>query len=255
MTKETISPKARKIVDQYLSLPIGTGPSCPYFNNRRKKARGALRVLVGKGSPREIAEECEIQAVQSRVKASSLPIDKLKKFLVEKNLGVDCSGFAYHVLNAMSHEITGKSLRKHLFIQRNGFFGPLISRIRPAENVNVLGLSHAKNSEVVNAMDARPGDIIVFLGTGKEKTYNHILVVSSVERGEKGVTLTYAHSYAWPSDGEYGHGVREGTISLSGDDILNGTWIENGETGKNNYTRESAQDAEHVSVRRMKFLA
>lgn len=243
------------MIDQYMALPIGSKPSCPYFNNKRQKARGSLRVIIGKGTPKEIAEECEIQAIQSRVDISSLSGEKLKEFLVKKNLGVDCSGFAYHVLNALSHELTGKSLRKHLFIHRNGFFGGLISRMRPAENVNVLAFADARNSYAVNAKEAKPGDIVVFLGTGKEKTYNHILVITAVENGEKETIITYAHSYAWPSDGEYGHGVREGTISIADDDILKGKWREQGQTGRDNYTFESALDAEQVFVRRMKFIA
>ena len=255
---ETISPAARLIIDSYLALPVGAKPSCPYFNNRRRMMRGGLRVMKGKGSPEEIAEECQILAIQNRVDVNSLSTDKLKEFMMDHDLGVDCSGFAYHVLGAHALEKKGASLASKVKSLRKGFIGSLIARLRPAENIGVAAFAHDKNGFEIKPAEARPGDIITFIGTGRDKNYNHILVIVSVDRSSDSkddTRITYAHSYAWPSDGSSDHGVREGEIMIHGDDLLGGTWKEKGRIGEENHTLQMAKSAKKTSVRRLKVLA
>jgi hypothetical protein len=252
ITQEKISEKARAMIDAYLALPLGAKPNCPYFNNRRHKARASLRVAIGKGTPQEIAEECGIDAKLARVKIAELSTDKLKEFLIASDLGIDCSGFAYHVLNAFSQEKKGKSIQSYVKPLRAGFVGSLIGKLRPAENIGVATFAHEKNSFPIKISEIQPGDVVVFIGTGKDKTYNHILVVAAVDRTNGDTRISYAHSYAWPSDGTTGHGVREGEILVHGEDLLGGTWKENGMTGGDNYTFESARNAKEVSARRLR---
>ncbi len=253
-TTEKIGPKARAMIDLYLALPVGTKPSCPYFNNKRRRSRSKLRALVGKGSPAEIAEEAAIEAKFARLDIAAMATDKLKEFLVDQDLGIDCSGFAYHVLNSHSQETRGRSIQSFVKSARSGMFGPLLARLRPAENLGVSSFAHEKNSSAIRASEARPGDVVTFIGTGRDGMYNHILVVTGIERTADGDTrLSYAHSYAWPSDGVFGHGVREGDILVHGDDLLGGTWKEKGVTGSENYTYESARNAKSVSVRRLRY--
>lgn len=254
--------KARAVIDGYLALPLGGKPSCPYFNNRRRKARAQIRALVGKGTPAEIAEEAIIKALHERVDINTLSTNKLKEFLVGMDLGIDCSGFAYHVLNALSQERTGKSIQSFVRSNRKGFVGRLIARLRPAENTGADSFADPRNSVEVTASEAKPGDIITFMGTGRDGLYNHIVVITGVERTVDGdIRLSYAHSYAWPSDGTSGHGVREGDILVrcakdgTSDraDLLAGTWKEKGVIGLENHTYESAQQAKELSIRRLKF--
>ncbi|HEU0081162.1 MAG TPA: hypothetical protein VFQ72_04060 [Candidatus Paceibacterota bacterium] len=251
--------KARAMVDSYLALPLGTKPSCPYFNNRRRRSRSQLRVLRGKGSPAEIAEEAAIEALHARVDANALSTDKLKEFIVSRDLGVDCSGFAYHVLNALCQEKRGKSIQSFMKSNRAGFVGSLVARLRPAENLGVSSFANERNSSPILASQALPGDVVTLIGTGRDGQYNHILVITGVERLESDTRLSYAHSYAWPSDGLYGHGVREGDILVHGPgdaaDLLAGTWKEQGKVGADNYTHESAKAAKEVSIRRLGFNA
>ncbi len=152
---DKLSGKARAVIDQYLALPVGGKPSCPYFNNRRKRARGSLRTLIGKGSPYEIAEECEILSKLSRVKIADLSTDKLKEFLVESDLGVDCSGFAYHVLNSFCNEKTGKNIQSYVKSIRPGFVGGLLARLRPAENIGVSSFRAEKNSSPIKVTETQ----------------------------------------------------------------------------------------------------
>ena len=252
VTPDTIEASARAVIDRYLSLPVGTKPSCPYFNNRRRGGKSGLRVLVGKGTPEDIAEDAEICALKKRISINSLSTDKLKEFLVSEDLGVDCSGFAFHVLTAALAERRGKSLASKIHTNRKGFLGKIIARLRPAENVGVATFSSERNSAPIGASEAKAGDFVSIMGTGPEKTYNHILVLTSVERTEGGTRLSYAHSYAWPSDGRYDHGVREGDIIVHGDNLLGGTWKEKGEIGPTNHTHQTALDAREVTVRRLR---
>lgn len=247
------------MIDLYLALPIGAKPSCPYFNNRRRRSKSQLRVLRGKGSPAEIVEEAEILAKYARVDIASLSTDKLKDFLIAEDLGVDCSGFAYHVLDALAQEKTNRGIKSFIRTNRRGFVGRLIARLRPAENMGVSTFASEANSSAVTASRARPGDIIAIIGTGKDRTYNHMMIVTGVERsaGPDGTTdtrLSYAHSYAWPSDGTTDHGIREGDILVHGDDLEGSTWKEKGVTGPDNYTYESARNAKGISIRRLNFL-
>ncbi len=265
--RQKISGNACAMIDAYLSLPFGTRPNCPYFNNRRQKIRGSLRVVKGKGTPTEIAEECAIDAKFARVKIVDLSADKLKEFLIANDLGIDCSGFAYHVLNALCKERTGKNVQDFVKPLRTGFIGGLLGHLRPAENIGVIAFAHEKNSTAIKISEAKPGDVIVFIGTGNDKTYNHILVITAVEYMDKldrnndtdknstceSIRISYAHSYAWPSDGIWGHGVRKGEILIHNDNLLDATWKEKGVTGNENYTFESAKNAREISIRRIKF--
>lgn len=247
----TIGKKSQEVLETYLGLP--------YFNNRRKKVRGGLRVSKGKGTPAEIAEEAEIQAMQSRVDIKSMPKDLYKKFLVEHDLGVDCSGFAYHLIDAITSENGLGHLKNHLVFPNGNFIRHILTRLRPAENAGVSVFRDDKNSSPINPRESQPGDIIIFMGTGKDKTYNHILVIIGVDKTGDNTVISYAHSYAWPSDGLYNHGVRTGEILLKNtdttNDILGAEWIEQGATGELNYTYHSARNATEVTVRRLNGFA
>lgn len=248
----TLSPEAQKIIEQYLSLPLGLGCQTPYYNNKRKKIRAGLRALIGKGRPEEIAEEAEMFSIRERIGIKKMASDDLKKFLVDHNLGIDCSGLAYHVLEAESIARTGKKLRGTV-TPWNGFKRRLVHLFRPSENSGVSTFSHSQNSVAVSEADVRAGDFISIIGTGPEKKYNHMVVVESVELSEDTKKITYVHSYMWPEDGIYGHGVRRGTIVIKNNGpVISGIWTEKEKTGKDNYTFFSAKNAKDISLRRLR---
>ena len=218
-----LSKEAHGVIESYLRLPIGAGAVTPYFNNRRAKIRAGLRALIGKGSPKEIADEARIIALREKVDVKSLDSATLKRFLVDKGLGIDCSGFAYHVLDAESRVRNSKPLKSYLALKLSPLRS-LLARLRTAEQVSVAVLARDDNSSPVRAKDAQPGDIVTLLNP----EYNHVLVIESSEKTDKNIVLRYVHSYAWPHEGVYGHGVRRGTITLAGDDIMRGIWDESG---------------------------
>lgn len=249
-----LSPETQKVIEKYLSLPLGAGCSTPYFNNRRKKIRGGLRALVGKGAPEEIAEEAEMFSIKDRAGVKKMESEALKKFLVDHNLGIDCSGFAYHVLDA---EIRARNKGNIRTAVRpwSGFRRRIKHTLRPAENTGVSTFSHSQNSIAVSEDDIDAGDFISLIGTGSEKKYNHMLVVESVETSGEMKEIHYIHSYMWPEDGLYDHGVRRGTISIKNNSpLIEGVWTEKEKTSKDNYTFVSAQSAKDISIRRLRVF-
>jgi len=78
------------------------------------KARGALRAHSGKGSPKDIFDEVQSITIKAHTDLSSISNESLKKLLTDNNLGIDCSGFAYYILNAESEEQGKGKIDKHI---------------------------------------------------------------------------------------------------------------------------------------------
>lgn len=250
--ESTLSKEAQKIIALYKNIPVGQGCACPYFNNRRAKIIGGLRAYVGKGSPKDIQEEAEIVSYKERVSLKDAPSESVKKFLIDHGFGIDCSGFAYHVLDAELKSTKKRSLSSVIKV-KGSFFKKLKAKFRPAENTGVATFALGENSMLIEQKDIRAGDFIIFLNTGKEKDYNHIVVIESTNINEQGFIINYVHSFTWPRDGKYGHGVRSGKIILANKNtpILQGEWIENNLSGSENYTFQNAVGAKSVSIRRL----
>ena len=246
-----LSLKAQKLIDNYLSLPFPgvEGARCPYFNNAKLHARGQLRVLIGKGTPQEIVEEAKIISIQYRAglfdhdghcclhgehgekpsiaspesgaAVTEAGADELRKFLIDHNLGVDCSGFATHILRAHFLETKGVDITKKFIKNISApWWRKIIMRLRPMESLGVRsGYANDKNTEKLKNDYAKlqPGDVVVMLETGpafvptglrrgEARKRNHILIITDCD-GQK---IKYVHARAWSSEGQYGHGETPG---------------------------------------------
>ena len=131
----SLSPQALKVVSAYRSLPFEgvTGVSVPYFNNKRTGNRGGFRAHKGKGSPEELVEETLIYAKQKNISLHTLSSEKIKQFMVEHKLGIDCSGFAFYILDAEAR-VRNTKLARLLSFTRKSFLRRLIARFRTVEN-------------------------------------------------------------------------------------------------------------------------
>ena len=205
-------------MDQYLDLPIpGVSIKCPYYNNKRLSVRNGLRVLIGKGSPGEIAEEVTLCALKEKVELAMLSMDTKSQFLIDHNIGIDCSGLVYHVLDAEAKARGKGSLGSFLkfpfsrgLLARMGRF----LRRRYAENTDVKTFAHEDNSHPVKWSDIRAGDILIKTYTGGgDGERNHILLVTKTD----GNQVWVAQSVAKPKDGRLGHGVRDELLEERGD--------------------------------------
>lgn len=249
--KPSILPKAAQdIIAHYQALKFGKhAVVCPYYNNKRTQVRAALRVLVGKGTPTDIEEEATLIALREKIDISTLTNEELTAFLVDHHLGADCSGFAFHVLNAATH---GK-LKKTITPFTKNPLRKLLAKLRTVENVNVKVLADDRNSKAIDLADVQAGDIISMIGTGKNNDLDHVLVIAEVSNN----ILHYVHSLQWKADGKYNHGIKTGSITIKDEtkDLLKQTWEEAGETTKTkNETLWRASTAKRLELRRIHIL-
>lgn len=247
----TLSSEALQVIAEYLILPFpGRAVNAPYFNNQRNKVRAALRVLVGKGTPAEIVEEAHIISLRDKLDLSALSDAELKKFLVEQNLGVDCSALAYYILQAETHARGLGSLRKKIiFPSATTIFRKIIARLRPAENTDVTTLASDHNSRTVTLAEIAPGDMIILWRTGLEHKLNHVLIVHEVA----GQQIFYTHTLRWSKEGKYDHGVRQGMITITDPNapLVVQQWTEKKCVSADNETWQHAQWAEKIEIRRL----
>lgn len=239
MNTQTLSPEALSVINQYLHFQFGSAVcSVPYYNNKVRGARGGLRAYTGKGSPKDIFDEIETVILKNRLDPKTLSDDSLKKLLADSNIGIDCSGLAYHILKTESQSRNLPSLNgKISFINAKGIFGKIRTFINPAGNCDVSTLADETNSKMVHLKDARPGDFITMISSNKDKERNHILIIHQVDNIDSITTkIHYTHAVAYPEDGIYGTGIKQGSVEITNLDapITEQRWLENGFEGPAN---------------------
>jgi hypothetical protein len=260
-----LSPVAENLIEKYFNLPFPgvTGVRCPYYINRRG-ARTQLRVLVGKGLPDEIVEESKIISIQYELglfdkngRCDERGAELIRKFLVDQNIGIECSGFVSHILRAHYLETKKFDITKKLNICPSGkFIRKLICKLRPIENMNVSIFADNSNSSIINTEQSgydqvQAGDYIIIMETGPLQKRNHIILI----RGVENKIINYVHARAWSSEGKYGHGVTEGKIRIinNNKNLLEQEWIENEKINDQNETYLEAKQAKILELRRLKF--
>lgn len=255
-----LSKNAQDIINNYLHLPIPNhNIMCPYYNNRRTNIRAGLRALIGKGTPTDIADEAAIIALREEDDIKKMDDAGLKEFLVRNKLGVDCSGFYYHVLDAELRARGLGHIREHLkfpFIKNP--FRKLLTIFRPAEHAGARTLSHGKNAVEINMNEIVPGDMIMMINTGVNHNFNHMLLVHEIkEEKNQPKIIYYTHSFTWSSDGQFGHGIKQGQIKITDPDknILEQLWTEKEKTGNDNETYHHAELARELKIKRLRILA
>jgi hypothetical protein len=233
MVTKTLSQNSLALIDDYVKFTFaGATCSIPYFNNKTTKSRAGLRALIGKGRPEEIRDELEIIIKKQKVDEANLDSQSLKKILVDNNLGIECSGFAFHILEAESQSRGLGSLTKNInFINCKGFIGQMRCMLRPVENCDVSTFANNKNSSIIPLSQIRPGDIITMTKEHEDAMRNHILIIKEVcYESDLPVSFKYAHAVAYPEDGLYGSQIRQGQVKIvdQNKDLTEQIWQEEG---------------------------
>ena len=262
MNTKLISKPALDTIDQYLHFKVGTAKcAVPYFNNKNKRQRAGLRAAIGKGSPKEIFDEVEIVGMKEKISTETWTDVLLKKFMCDSDIGIDCSGLVFYVLSSENKTRGNGSLDRHLAFPNRSLFRSLAAKFRPVENADVLTFANEKNSIPVDLKDIQPGDFItmtIIKENRAEKTLserNHIIIIHQVDYQNFTPTIIhYTHSIAWPDDGQYGHGVRQGTIEVlePTKEITEQKWIEKEKMGTENPTYLRAKISK-TEIRRLKW--
>ncbi|MDB5239087.1 MAG: hypothetical protein JWO00_422 [Candidatus Parcubacteria bacterium] len=246
-----------ELINAYLHFKVGAAVcSVPYFNNKTLRSRGALNALVGKGSPKEILDEAETLVFKNHIKLDAFADESLKKILVDNNIGIDCSALAFYVLDTESQAQDRGPLKKHLeFIHAHGIKGFVASRSHPCRLTDVETFASDLNSRPVELHEVAVADMITMMDGSDTGERNHILVIHQIDSTDGVPTkLHYSHAVAYPEDGLYGSGVKQGVIEISkpGEPLLSQRWIENGLEGADNRIFARAQRSK-TQLRRLKW--
>jgi hypothetical protein len=234
---DRLSPLAIEVIDAYQHLKIGAAEaSVPYFNNKTTRARMTFRVYIGKGSPQDVHEELQTVMIKHHIAKDAATSDMLKKMLVDENIGIDCSAYAYYILDAESrYRGLGHINRRLKFIRSNGPIGKMRAYLRPAENCDVRTLLNEMNSRPIALTDAKPGDFISMTDGPEGPERDHILVITSAQKTEADMMkIDYTHAVAYPEDGRFNTGIKFGAIEVASPDkpITEQAWTESGSAEK-----------------------
>lgn len=220
---------ALEVIHHYQKLEAAPGVfvRCPYYRSPGTgERRWGLVVFSGKGSPQDIEEELRMVERLEGVQFVSMSEDKIVSVMRKRRLGVDCSGFLTHVLDAW----TMQEHRRHIwsFLKPQfGFFNAVYWLFRPLTHMSVRVFASPRNAiELSSFQDVRPGDLMAFFGE-----IDHIAVVTHTyyDRGTL-KRFDYAHSTL-----ENGTGfVKEGSVECVSDvsDLSLCRWREEPDTGR-----------------------
>lgn len=110
-TKQIIetSQALQKVYLDYFNLTLGNRKiPCPYWINNPKRLK--FGPGGGKSLPEEIVILAQQKAIQDKVDLAKLSEKEIINFLKKNHLGIDCSGFAFWLLDALDQEKGGNGI-------------------------------------------------------------------------------------------------------------------------------------------------
>jgi hypothetical protein len=251
--------KVIDFIDEYFNLPLGGKKvRCPYhINAKRHKQRMGLRVLIGKGTPREIVQESLIYEKLRGVDFQSMSKTEIREFMVKRHIGVDCSGLAVHVLNKWLNTIGKKSFWKYIKFPKIGLYRKIAIKLRPVENIPANLLTGDLNTyKISNYNNVKPGDLIRSKIPKRRKNLKdiyHVMLITEVikEMGEVS-KFKYVNSVRGYEDK---HGVRYGEVIVKDSErsLQYQEWTDSYK-GKNWTFDEILSDPEYAQIRRFRFV-
>lgn len=169
-----------KAYNQYL-LPLGGKKvPAPYrinipFQPDRKIDKNII-YLGGKSPAKRLTEDTILAAKEQNFDLEKSSVEEIQKFMQENMLGIDCSGFTYHLLDFLLRKIKKGGMEKIGFPK--------------ASQTDVEKLTSREFAEKLeNIRDGQPGDIIR-LGSKSADLIQHCIIILETSWG----MATYAHS-------------------------------------------------------------
>ncbi len=165
----------------YFSLEIIPGKKVriPYWRNRITH-RGLCRIqgsFGGKGAPSQIKRATIDRAKKSGIDINKLTSVQIRKFMTQKRIGLDCSGFVFQVLDFLFPGFW-QGLKRAFGKSSN-----------PIRRFNSDALTSKENTILIKKVeDIKVGDLIPISWQGKK--VDHVLVVVEINKKE----IVYAHS-------------------------------------------------------------
>ncbi len=247
-----INEAAKTLINRYNSLQLG-GKSvvCPYFINIHK-ARD-LRVMLGKGTPDEIEMEAKMWAKLKGANFEEMSTTQIRQFLMDRGIGIDCSGFVVHVLDAWFKAKQGKSIFRSLKPYGTSLRRKIAYWLRPAENMGAENITNAENCTEVGIAKVKPGDLI--RSKWKRKNSHHVLLVHEVIKDENDnvKVIKYVNSTEQYGDN---NGIRFAEIIIKDQSkpLHQQQWNDDDENGVNHTLEGYMFNLEDNGIRRLKCL-
>lgn len=155
-------------------LPLGgKRVPTPYRRNEIGSLQKISPEFQGKSSPEVLRETTERLAKEQGFDLNKASVEEIRNFMMKNKLGIDCSGFAYRVLNQLAEKTKKKPLTSFGF--------PHVGR------ANVAKLTDPKFTKEISLQEIKPGDLLKMNSAGD---ILHCLVITKRE----GNVVKYIHS-------------------------------------------------------------
>ncbi len=232
---------------KYVECKIfGKQISIPYMINQ--KDRYCSPIGKGKAPIEEIIREFEMKVREDNLNVEKFNPNEIRELMKKMGLGIDCSGYAYHLLDAFVKMRTSKDLS--LFLLRfPGFLGNIDKMLfngKRYEKISAAILTSDINTiSVDHVADIQIGDLIKMTHQGWEG--KHVLIVADVTPSY----ILYTHSSEYVET----NGVHFGKIVIrdKSEDLSKQEWLEMTLNGKN-YGKDAFRVDSGDTVRRLKCL-
>ncbi|MBU1088751.1 C40 family peptidase [Patescibacteria group bacterium] len=173
-------------IEKYLNIP--------YSKNKLKNGKIILEVPYGaKGTWQQIQKITNQIAKEKKLDLKNLNNKQLYNFQKKHKIGIDCSGFCYHLLNKIYQLNFKKNIKAKLIGTNNKKGVRRLSANLLTNSINATKISNYNNIQT--------GDLIRF-----DKGVHVIFIIE-----KKGDTIYYVHS----SNKTKTRGVHHGTIKIT----------------------------------------
>ncbi|HEX9804435.1 MAG TPA: hypothetical protein VGA67_02040 [Candidatus Dojkabacteria bacterium] len=253
MNTEYLSQDAQDVIKAYTELNLGLKKvKAPYYMNLRGQ-KGGLRVMIGKGTPDEIEQEVKVWSQVKGFDIEKADEGKIREFMVNMDIGIDCSGFSVYVLNAELKAMGLKSIWNYLQFDNNSILARIKRIVRPIESIGANMLTNENNCiEITDFNDIKPSDLI--RAKGKQKNASHVAIVTEVTRDADGNTKSfkYAHSHRYY---EEENGLRIGKVEITdpAKELKEQKWIDD-KDGRNYMLEDLLVEYEDNGLRRLNIF-
>jgi hypothetical protein len=242
---------AKSAIESYQKLELGGNQvECPYYMNIKRHKD--LRSMVGKGTAEEIVMESKIWEKLKGISFDKMSEAEIRQFLIERGLGIDCSAFVVHVLDAWFRSVKKKHIWSCLKIHSPSFLHKIAYKLKPVEKLGADVLTSEINCERIELNDVKPGDLV--RSKWKRRNAHHVLIVSKVEK-ENGVLKRIEYVESTPFYGDK-NGVLFGEIEItdSSKPLQDQNWLTKDENGVNFTYEGFLEQVEDNGLRRLRCM-
>ena len=241
----------RDMANEYTNFTVaGRHIKIPYVMSSR---RWDFWRTSGKSTPEKLNEELIAYAQRYSFDLNAAKEYDVYQFMREHGIGIDCSGLAYHLLDAFVRALHGIPLSQYL-VRFPGILGQLEKNLlafKRSRRINAATLVSPLNAvSVESTKDIRIGDLIF-----SEHIRDHVLVVTDlfISQHKKLTGLEYIHSSSVQTQKR---GPHYGYINVRNpeSDIKSQEWLEKTKHGTN-YGEEYIKESKRSGIFRLKAIA